>query len=77
MKTLIAAVIASAVSFGAFAQPSTGASAPMAAQSTGSDSMSKPAASDTTKKSSTHKTSKKHSTTTKKSTKKAASAPAA
>jgi hypothetical protein len=39
MKTLIAAVIASAVSFGAFAQstPATGASAPMAKPMTSSD----------------------------------------
>lgn len=71
MKTLIAAVIASAVSFGAFAQttPSTGTSAPMAAKPMAADSMSKPMASDTTKKASTHKT-KKHAA--KKSTKKAA-----
>ena len=74
MKTLIAAVIASAVSLGAFAQtsPSTGASAPMASKPMASDAMSKPMASDSMKKPSTHKTSKKHATTTKKSTKKAA-----
>ena len=66
MKTLIAAVIASAVSFGAFAQstPAAGSSAPMAAKS--SDSM--------TKKAPAKKSTKKHAA--KKSTKKAA-APAA
>jgi hypothetical protein len=72
MKTLIAAVIASVVSFGAFAQtsPATGASAPMS-KPMASDSMSKPMASDSTK---AHKATKKHAA--KKASKKA-SAPAA
>jgi hypothetical protein len=65
MKTLIAAVIASAVSFGAFAQsgPATGAAAPMA------DKPAKAASADTTKKAATKKAPKKHAA--KKSTKKA------
>ncbi len=86
MKTLIAAVIASAVSFGAFAQSASapGASTtpmakPMASDSMSkpmakpmaSDSMSKPMASDTKPM---HKATKKHAA--KKSAKKA-SAPAA
>jgi hypothetical protein len=73
MKTLIAAVIASVVSFGAFAQttsPAMGASAPMS-KPMASDSMSKPMASDSTK---AHKATKKHAA--KKASKKA-SAPAA
>jgi len=68
MKTILAAIVASAVSVGAFAQA---ASAPMAS--------SKPMATESS--SSTHQTSKSHKTTTtkthaKKSSKKA-SAPAA
>jgi hypothetical protein len=68
MKTLIAAVIASAVSFGAYAQTSpaaTAASGPMAKSTDSSSEM---------KKAPAHKASKKHAA--KKSSKKA-SAPAA
>ena len=71
MKTLIAAVIASAVSFGAFAQtsPATGASTPMASSKMAGDSSTK-----STKSTTSHKTTKTHAA--KKSSKKA-SAPAA
>ena len=63
MKTLIAAVIASAVSFGAYAQstPAAGASAPMASKSM-----------DAPKKATAKKSTKKHAA--KKSSKKAAPA---
>ncbi len=77
MKTLIAAVIASAVSFGAFAQttsPSMGASAPMA-KPMGSMPADKPmASSDMKKDMPAHKTMKKHAA---KRHMKKASAPAA
>jgi hypothetical protein len=70
MKTLIAAVVATVVSFGAFAQTNPAASAPMA----------KPTASDTAAKKSSTSTHKSTSTSSKKhhsSTSKKASAPAA
>jgi hypothetical protein len=74
MKTLLAAVIASAVSFGALAQTTQGAStsAPMAAKS--ADTATKPMAAETTakKKTAAHKATKKHAA--KKTMKKAAPA---
>ena len=57
MKTLIAAVIASAVSFGAFAQS---ASAPMATPMAKTDAAAKPTDAGASKM--THKTAKKHAT---------------
>ena len=75
MKTLIAAVIASAVSFGAFAQSASAPAgkAPMAA---GDSSMKHPSSSKKSTTAAAPKSSKSHTTAAKKPAKKA-SAPAA